>query len=138
MSTDCLFCQIISGDIPCHQIYEDDHWLAFLDINPVNLGHSLLIPKQHAKDLLTIDQESLQSFGQVLKLLSEKIITATNADGLNLMMNNGQAAGQMVDHAHCHLIPRYHQDGFHHWPGKKSIGQDTLKTIGEKIRQQSI
>lgn len=114
MDTDpnCLFCKIASGEIPAHKVYEDDQFLAFLDINPVNLGHTLLIPKTHAENLFELTEEILNRLGEQLQKVGQAVKEGTDADGLNIMMNNGTAAGQVIFHAHIHLIPRFQDDGF--------------------------
>ncbi len=117
--TDCLFCKIVSGEIPCHKIYEDKNCLAFLDINPVNLGHTLIVPKQHSKNILDINDKILREVIIVVKQLSNKIKKNLQCDGINIMINNESDAGQIILHTHIHIIPRFKKDGFKHWPSKK-------------------
>ncbi|PIZ55897.1 HIT family protein [Candidatus Uhrbacteria bacterium CG_4_10_14_0_2_um_filter_41_7] len=106
----CLFCKIISGEIPAHKIYEDDETLAFLDIGPVSEGHTLIIPKEHATDLTAGSEESALAIMQTIKEIAPKITEALGATGYNLGMNNGRDAGQDVFHTHMHLMPRYEND----------------------------
>ncbi len=102
---DCIFCKIVAGEIPSYKIYEDNDILVFLDINPVSVGHTLIIPKQHTLDMTTIDNDLLikiiDKSRDIAKILEEKL----NANGFTLIQNNGIA--QEVKHFHLHLIPKY-------------------------------
>ncbi|WP_303973572.1 HIT family protein [Streptococcus merionis] len=104
--TDCIFCNIVAGEIPSSKIYEDEHVLAFLDITQVTPGHTLVIPKSHVADIFDMDSEVASSvFARVPKIarqLKEKL----GAKGLNIVNNNGEIAGQTVFHSHIHLLPR--------------------------------
>lgn len=115
MSTDkdCIFCQIIAGDIPSAKVYEDEDVYAFLDISQVTKGHTLVIPKAHVKDIYQTNQEiASQLFARVPKI-STAIEKSFKPKGINILSNTGEAAGQSVFHLHLHLIPRYDQtDGF--------------------------
>lgn len=106
---DCLFCKIIAGDIPNRTVYEDEHALAFLDIAPWHRGHTVVIPKRHVTDVLddpTALAEIAPALGATAKLLVERL----GADGINLLSNAGEVAGQTVFHLHVHLVPRYDSD----------------------------
>lgn len=105
---DCVFCKIINGDIPSYKIYEDDIVLAFLDINPDAPGHTLIIPKKHLKDLVSIDNETLIKIMDTARFLKEKLEQKLNIDGLTLVQNNGDV--QEVKHFHLHLKPFYNND----------------------------
>ncbi len=129
----CLFCDIAEGKIPCHKIYEDANFLAFLDIHPVNLGHTLIIPKTHAENLFKLPAETLTSVGPIVQKVSQAVKDGTGADGLNLGMNNGAEAGQIIEHAHLHLIPRFAGDGLKHWPSKDTYQQADLEQTKERI-----
>lgn len=107
IDTNCLFCKIIAGQIPCHRVYEDEHVLAFLDIGPLSEGHTLVIPKGHATYLHQMPDASAAAIGRVLPRLASALLQATGATDYNLLQNNGSAAGQVVMHAHFHLIPRF-------------------------------
>ena len=133
---DCLFCKIIKGEIPCNKIYENDKVFAFLDIAPVNKGHALVIPKEHHKDLLDMPDDILAEVAIISKKVAKAVIEATNADGFNIGKNNGKAAGQVIFHSHMHIIPRFENDGFKHWPqGKYEEGEaeKILESIKEKL-----
>jgi len=132
---DCLFCKIVSGEIPCHKVYEDKNYLAFLDVNPVNQGHTLVIPKQHSRNILEIDKEALQDMVVIVKQLSEKIKEKLKCDGINIMINNEPEAGQIIFHTHFHIIPRYKSDNLKLWNGKIQQTDDELKKTAELIKQ---
>ena len=117
--TDCIFCKIVRGEIPCAKVYEDNLVLSFLDINPINPGHTLVLPKAHYASLLDVDPEALKACVVAAKKISTAVYQGIKADGLNFLQNNFRAAGQLIDHVHFHLIPRYEGDGFMTtWPGK--------------------
>ncbi len=116
MTDDCIFCKIVKGEIPSSKIYEDDEFLAFLDIAPVNPGHTLIVPKIHCKDLLDFPKAEEADLMEFIKKVARAVKKATKADAFNLGMNNGEASGQIVPHAHLHIIPRFSNDGFKHWP----------------------
>ncbi len=103
----CVFCEIIAGNIPSSKIYEDDEVLAILDLSQVTKGHTLVMPKKHVGSLLEADEETACACMRVITRLSGQIVRNTGAAGLNLLNNNGEAAGQSVGHLHFHLIPRY-------------------------------
>lgn len=103
---DCIFCKIIKGEIPSFKIYEDDDVFAFEDINPIAEGHTLVIPKKHAKDLWEIDGESLNAVHLASKKISSAIAAALKPSGVVAMQLNGESVGQSVFHYHLHLIPR--------------------------------
>ncbi|MFD1850008.1 HIT family protein [Oceanobacillus bengalensis] len=135
---DCIFCKIIAGDIPSAKVYEDEKVYAFLDISQVTKGHTLVIPKQHTKNIFETPPE-------VAKELFERIPTIANAIkntykplGMNLLNNNGEAAEQSVFHLHIHLIPRY-GDGDGYTPNWKThqddYAFDELQQIAKEIEQ---
>ena len=105
MNNDCLFCKIVSGDIPSYKIYEDELVYAFLDINPDSNGHTLIIPKKHFLDLDEIDINTLTHILEVAKKLKLRLESKLNCDGLTLIQNNGDI--QEVKHFHLHLKPYY-------------------------------
>ena len=102
---DCIFCKIINGDIPSYKVYEDNLVYAFLDINPDSPGHTLIIPKKHYQDLVSIDNETLLHIFDVTRILKKKLEEKLNIDGLTLIQNNGDV--QEVKHYHLHLKPYY-------------------------------
>jgi len=103
---DCIFCKIINGEIPCFKIYEDDRVLAFMDINPISPGHTLIIPKSHAANLTEISDEDLAAVHRASKKVMSGIQTALNASGVACVQLNGRGVNQVVMHYHLHLIPK--------------------------------
>jgi histidine triad (HIT) family protein len=135
MDTDCVFCKIIEGEIPSMRVYEDDRTLAIMDINPVNSGHCLVIPKAHAPTLWDADPVDLQAAITAAQKVAVALKTVVKPDGLNMLQANGSAAFQSVPHYHLHLIPRWNNDGKgFDWalvPGDR--GQ--IQAIGERLRE---
>ena len=121
----CLFCKIVRQEIPAAVILETDGVLAFLDINPVNKGHVLLVPKAHHADITELSDEAAAHAGSLLPRICRAVIKATGAEGLNVIVNNGRAAGQTVDHGHWHVIPRWHDDPVDWpWPHHEYLGDE--------------
>ena len=105
--SDTIFTRILRGEIPCHQVYEDDRVLAFLDIGPLSRGHTLVIPKEPAQTLDKLSDESAAALGRVLPRLCRAVMRATGAAAYNVLQNNGAEAHQAVMHVHFHVIPRF-------------------------------
>lgn len=133
MNTDCLFCKIVSGNIPAEKVYEDAGTLAFLDIHPVNPGHALVVPKAHSQNMLSAKVEDMCAVISAILLIAPKILKAVGAVDFNLGQNNGGSAGQVVPHTHFHIIPRFGNDGHKHWRGKDTTKEE-LADVGNKIR----
>jgi len=129
-----IFTKIIKGEIPCAKIYEDDHVFAFLDINPINLGHTLVIPKESYENIFEIPNEILEKMIVIAKQIAIKQKEVLNADGINIGMNNGKDAGQEVFHAHIHVIPRYKNDGYKLWHGKVYESEEQKNEIQKKLK----
>lgn len=130
--SDCLFCKIVKGEIPCNKVYENDKVLAFLDIAPVHKGHTLVIPKEHYVNLLDIPDDLLAEVQRVSKMLAKAIIEAVDTDGFDIVQSNGETGGQVIFHYHNHIIPRFKNDGLKFWPhGEYKEGED--KKVKEKI-----
>ena len=134
MKNDCVFCAIAAGEIPCFKIYEDDQFLAYLDINPFAKGHTLVIPKAHAADIQAADDETLAALIVRVKRIAAHVAERLGCDGYNVMQNNGAAAGQTVPHVHFHIVPRYGAGGgeiaFANHEGK----MDALAALAERVR----
>ncbi|MBN6887645.1 histidine triad (HIT) family protein [Cytobacillus horneckiae] len=105
--SNCIFCKIVNGEIPSAKVYENEHVVAFLDISQVTKGHTLVIPKVHKENIYELDSETAQRVFESVPLIANALKTEFNPLGLNLINNNGEAAGQTVFHYHMHLIPRY-------------------------------
>ncbi len=104
---DTIFAKIIAGSIPCHKVYEDERVLAFLDINPISKGHTLVIPKEPVETLDQLSDETCAAIGRVLPRISRAVLKATGAYAFNVLQNNQALAHQAVMHVHFHIIPRY-------------------------------
>lgn len=135
MKENCIFCQIISGKIPSHKIYEDERFLAFLDIQPVSLGHTLVIPKHHAEDVLHASPEDRAGLLEIMSKIAPPILAGVRATGFNIGINTGKDAGQVVFHTHLHIIPRFPQDGLKSW-GTSVHTKPDLGAIAQKIREK--
>ncbi|MES2087724.1 MAG: HIT family protein [Patescibacteria group bacterium] len=131
---DCIFCKIISGELPSSKIYEDTDVLAFLDIKPINPGHALVIPKRHYESIHDTPDEVVSKMMIVAKKIAGSIQKNLGAEGVNIGMNNGKAAGQIVFHAHIHVMPRLSTDSFKLWNGKEyKTGE--RESVAEKIKK---
>jgi len=128
----CIFCKIVSGEIPALKIYENEKVLAFLDINPVSKGHTLLIPKTHAQDLAAGSVDDATELMRVVHDLAPKITKALGASGYNLGMNHGIDAGQEVLHTHIHIMPRYNGDARSFV--KTHPAKEELEAVAQEIR----
>jgi len=133
--TECIFCKIISGDIPSHKVYEDENTLAFLDISPVNPGHTLVIPKAHAENVLVSKEEDVHASVLAVRKIAPAILASVNADSMNLASNIGAAAGQSVFHTHFHIIPRTNSDGREAWK-HADANQGDLSSLAQMIRKR--
>jgi histidine triad (HIT) family protein len=115
----------VRGQIPSARLLETDEVVAFLDIHPVNPGHLLIVPKVHCADLSELPEAVAAHAGSLLPRLCRAIQAATGADGLNVIVNNGRAAGQTIDHCHWHIIPRFHDDPVSWpWPQGEYVGDE--------------
>lgn len=131
---DCIFCKIIAGELPSSKVYEDGEVVAFLDIYPTRPGHTLVVPKIHCDDVVGCDPTALARMIQVAQKIAPAVVKAAGAEGFNLGVNNGSAAGQVIGHLHMHVIPRHNGDGLHLWPaGKYAEGE--MSRLAEKIRK---
>jgi histidine triad (HIT) family protein len=106
----CIFCKIVRGEIPCFKILEDDRVLSFADVNPINTGHTLIIPKRHAENIWEIDGEDLAAIHRASLKIAKAMKTSLNPDGIAFLQLNGRAVNQIVMHYHLHLIPRKSSD----------------------------
>lgn len=128
----CIFCKIIAGEIPSYKVYEDENILAFLDINPVNPGHTLVVPKKHVFNIEETGEEILCQIIKTVKKVGWSLKKNLTAPGYNVQVNNESAAGQIVPHLHFHVVPRLENDGLKLWPQKKyqaGEAEEILKKI---------
>ena len=110
MVSDCIFCKIVAGEIPASKVYEDDHFLAFLDISQVTPGHTLVIPKKHARNLLEMTPDETAYLFNIVSRVTKKVEGTTQPQGMNIISNMEEIAGQSVFHTHVHILPRYSQE----------------------------
>lgn len=129
---DCIFCKIVKGEVPCYKIYEDENFLAFLDTLPVNPGHSLVISKKHYEDILDAPQDVLCEMIKVVQKISKTVIKIVNSPGFNIGINNKKVSGQGIFHIHIHIMPRFENDGYKLWPGKKRPEKE-MQEMADKI-----
>lgn len=132
---DCIFCKIANGEIPSKTLYEDEKFRVILDLGPAARGHALVIPKEHAADLYELPEETASDVLVLAKKMAARMAEKLHCDGLNLIQNNGEAAGQTVAHFHLHMIPRYRKDGQKiGWiPGKPT--QEELEAVQRQITE---
>lgn len=131
----CVFCKMVTGEIPVARVYENEAVLVFLDIGPISEGHTLVIPKEHCARLHECDPAVLARAASSLGRIAGAVAKAMGADGYNVLCNNGQAAGQVVDHLHFHIVPRKTNDGvFTEWPSFE-YEQGRIQQLAEKIRK---
>jgi len=130
--SDCFFCTIVKGEALSVKVYEDESVYAFLDIQPNNLGHTLLIPKEHSRNIYDIKEDILCALAKVSKKISRAVTDAMDADGINITFNNGTAAGQIIFHTHIHIIPRFNGDT----TDQKTYRDGELEETAKKIREE--
>ena len=132
---DCIFCKIIDGKIPSAKVYEDDNAISFLDIMPANKGHCLIVPKKHYETLLDIPDEDLANLIKATKKITKALSLSIGNGSFNIIMNNGKVAGQLVNHAHIHIIPRFKGDHLRlTWSHKKYIDKE-MQRVQEMIKK---
>lgn len=138
MSDDCIFCQIVDGQIPARVVYEDDDVLTFLDVNPLSRGHTLVVPKVHYRRVADMQPSDRDAVFETLGRLAPVVESGVDADGINVGMNDGEAAGQEIPHVHGHLVPRFEGDGgtaIHAVVGERpDLDDDDLDEIAADIR----
>jgi histidine triad (HIT) family protein len=132
---DCIFCKITKGEIPCTKVFKNENIFAFLDINPVNKGHTLVITKKHFENIYELPENLVCELFKTTKEIGIAIKKSLHPDGINVYMNNEKAAGQVINHTHVHVIPRLTEDGFTYWKGKKIYSDEEMRETAEKITQ---
>lgn len=113
INDECIFCKLANGKIPTNSIYEDENFNVIMDVNPASKGHCIILPKTHAENLMEFPEEYCEKIMSVAKKCSKVLMEVLHCDGINVLQNNGEAAGQTVFHLHVHLIPRYEGDQVH-------------------------
>lgn len=130
----CIFCKIINGEIPCYKIYEDEKYLAFLDLSQATKGHTLVIPKKHYDNIFDLDENS-DIFNIVIKI-SKALNKTLQIENINIINNSGSLAGQTINHFHIHLIPRYEGDKISLIFGENKVSDNELVSLAEKISKE--
>ena len=138
---DCIFCQIVAGDIPSRTVHETDAAIAFLDANPLAPGHTLVVPKAHFETLEDVPEDAAREVFDALHRLTPVVEGVVDADASNVAFNNGEAAGQEIPHVHGHIIPRFQGDGgrpIHAIAGSRpDLSDDELDDIADRIRERN-
>ena len=130
---ECIFCKIINREVPANIVYEDERVLAFLDINPISRGHTLIVPKKHYTDIYDVTEDYLKEMAVIAKKMSVAMKKGLGADGVNILHASGEAAQQSVFHFHIHLVPRYRGDKLDTWP-KSRYKEKNLDKVAEEIK----
>jgi histidine triad (HIT) family protein len=130
----CIFCDILSGRRWAHFLYEDNYHVVFLDKYPIDLGHSLVVPKEHHERITDMDSKAVGNLFSVIPKIANGILIATGADAFSLGQNNGRAAKQIIPHVHIHIIPRYNHKGTI-WTKRSISSDDELLILAEKIKK---
>ena len=134
---DCIFCRIVSGELPSRQVYADDHAVAFLDINAWHRGHTLVIPRRHVVDLVA-GEPSLPEIAPAVDAVARMLDRKLAPDGMNILSSAGRVAGQTVFHAHVHVIPRYaDQPGFGHLVNPVEVTEGELESVWRQVSEPS-
>ena len=131
--SECIFCKIASGEIPCMKVYEDDLTLAFMDIAKDVDGHILVIPKKHFKNILDCDEDTICAVIKTVKTISNHLTEHGGYDGVNLLNASDESAGQSIPHFHIHVIPRKRNDGIDAWPKFEGAKED-IQTIFDRVK----
>jgi len=134
----CIFCRIVRGQAPVSTIYEDETTMVFLDIRPLNMGHTLVIPKAHYVDIFDIPEKNLSQVHIVTKQIAAAVKKATNADGISIIQQNGKAAGQDIFHFHIHVVPRFLNQKLPPFHELKEVERSKLDLVAEKIKTANL
>ena len=132
MTEECVFCQIIRKEAPASIVYEDDQVVAFLSNRPVNVGHTLVVPKKHYENVYEVPDDEIAYLFKIVKRIARAVKDATNAEGIRIVQNNGEVAGQVIFHFHVHIIPMKPHNRFRHDNGYREA--EDLGKDAEKIR----
>jgi len=132
----CIFCKIVRKQAPASIIYEDETVMAFLDIRPLNMGHTLVIPKAHYVDIFETPETEISDVYKVSKRISIAVKKATRADGISIIQQNGKAAGQDISHTHAHVVPRFEGQKLLGFSELKEVERAKLDEMAKRIRQE--
>ncbi len=133
MSESCVFCKIVQKEAPSSIIYEDEKVIAFMSIQPINVGHTLVVPKKHYENIYEIPEDEIAYLYGTVKKLAHAVNKAVKAEGIRIVQNNGEAAGQVIFHLHVHIIPMRKDSQWAHHPQNRDA--EALKEDSQKIRQ---
>jgi histidine triad (HIT) family protein len=131
---DCIFCKVLDGELPSEKVYEDEHTVAVMDINPWTRGHAVVIPRRHAKDVFEISDDDLSAVIHAAKRLATMMRDTLGCDGVNLLQSNGAAAWQTIFHLHFHVIPRYDDDPLELPTRPRPAQPEELAEVAKEIR----
>jgi histidine triad (HIT) family protein len=134
VAEDCIFCKIVAGEIPAQRVDEDEHTVAFMDMNPWTRGHALVVPRAHSRNLYEVGDQDLAHAAQAAKRLAVKMRDRLGCDGVNLINSCEPAAWQTVFHLHVHVIPRYDDDPLQLPTRPREADQDELAEVAEELR----
>jgi histidine triad (HIT) family protein len=134
VADDCIFCAIVAGDGPAQKVDEDEHTVAFLDVNPWTRGHALVVPRRHTPNLYEIDDEDLRHAAVAARRLARRMRERLGCDGVNLLNAAEPAAWQTVFHFHLHVIPRYHDDPLELPTRPQQVEAEELEKVAEELR----
>jgi len=136
MSNNCIFCKIIGKEIPSTTLYEDESFCVIMDISPASKGHAILLVKKHVSNIFELDEETASKVFVVVSKVAKAMKEELKCDGLNILQNNGEAAGQTVFHLHIHLIPRYKGDQVKITWKPEKYGEGEAAALAEGIRKR--
>ena len=130
----CIFCKIVNGEIPSYKIYEDEYCIAFLDLSQANIGHTLVVSKEHFNNILEIDNDISSHIFKVATILAKKISNVLGVKNFNILNNCGKDAGQTINHFHVHIIPRYENDEIVMKFSEHKLSEDEFKALANKLK----
>ena len=133
MSESCIFCKIARKEAPASTVYEDEKVISFLSIQPINIGHTLVVPKKHYENIYKFPEEEVAYLYKIVKKLAHAVKKAVDAEGIRIVQNNGEAAGQVIFHLHVHIIPMSKNRQWVHHPENRDA--DALRDDARRIRQ---
>lgn len=133
MSDSCTFCKIVRKEAPASVVYEDDEVIVFLSVQPINIGHTLVVPKKHYENVYEIPEDEVAYLYKIVKKVAYAVKSAMSAEGIRIVQNNGAAAGQVIFHLHVHIIPMNQQHSFLHHPETRDT--KALEKDAKRIRQ---
>lgn len=133
--SDCIFCKIVKGDLPSTRIFENEKFLAILDIGPIAFGHTLVMPKDHVELFTDLSEDAVRDLAALTQRIARAVVAGTGAEGFNLLNNNKKCAGQAIPHVHLHIIPRKTDDGVKYRWVQKSYPEGEAARYAEQIKK---